>query len=664
MIRPILAIAVLACLQAAQGRAAAIAQTNRNGRVQCLDLAGDPVPIHTDLRIPLEGWKPVWTLDAAREVESSAIEGGRKWAGRIEVKPKEFYHYQQTLREADGAVQLTLRVTAETDVKTPGVFFWLDLPIALFGGGTCELRGEAGVVGSAPLPREQPPTRQFLAGLASQAVFAAPGSPLKLAATFEPPCPMAIQDNRVWRSATYSALVKIPGTPLAKGQAASLNVTLRLAGEGDLSPARLTLEAARPRYRLDGFGGNYCFGIESPVTQYTLDHLRVAWARTEMTPAEWEPENDNASPQDTNWAALTANDKPDSNLRREFLLARQIQKRGIPYSITIWHLPEWLYADPRTDDQRPNGRRIAPDKWPELLECLGSYLVYAKKQYGVEPDLFSFNEPDGGVRVKFGPEEHRDAIKRIGAHFEKLGLKTKMLLADTCHARGTHTYAAPTAADPEALRHVGALSFHSWGGATPEEYAAWADLADALKRPLLVGELGVDAWAWRGGSYDSFHYGLREVQMYQELVLHARPRATMHWEFTSDYALVKAGPDGKLVPTARFWFVKHFCNLTPPQAEVLATASDNPKVLFTAFRGEGPVFTFHIANLGAARRATVVGLPAGLNSLRAVQTGESDSFKELAPVAVEDRVARLSLARQSLLTLTTAPVGAGLSPPK
>lgn len=149
--------------------------------------------------------------------------------------------------------------------------------------------------------------------------------------------------------------------------------------------------------------------------------------------------------------------------------------------------------------------------------------------------------------------------------------------------------------------------------------------------------------------------------MYQELVLHARPRGTMQWEFTSDYGTVKV-EGGKLVPTVRFWFVKHFCNLTPPKAEVLATRSDHPKVLLTAFRGESQTYTLHIANLGAARPATIAGLPAEVKSLRAVQTSGSDSFKELSPVVAENGVVTVSLARQSLLTLTTMPASAGIPP--
>jgi len=651
--------AALACLGIAQALAGTVAHTDKHGRIRALDLQGESIEIRTDLRVPTEGWKRIPNLDTAKDVEATRAEGAWKWAGTIEPEPGQPYRFEQTLREEAGTVRLSLRVACEAEAKVVGVYFWLDLPVAVFAGGTCEL-SDGAATRRAQMPPQKPASRHFLAAQASRAEFAAPSGKPTLAVTFHPACHVNVQDNREWNTPTYSALVQFPAAQWRKGTVATLDVTLRLSGEGDQSPAALSLDAAKVRYHLDGFGGNYCFGIESPVTQYTLDNLRVAWARTEMTPSEWEPENDNASPDETNWDYLKGHDLPDTNLRREFLLAQQLQKRGIPYSITIWHLPEWVYTDPGKGPAA-FGRRFALDKWPEVLECIGSYLLYAKKQYGVEPDLFSFNEPDGGVRVKFSAEEHRDAIKRLGAHFASLGLKTKMLLGDTCHARGSHTYALPAANDPEAMRYAGALSFHSWGGATPGQYAAWSDLADKLKLPLLVAELGVDAGAWRSRAYDTADYALREVRMYQELVLHARPRGTMQWEFTSDYGTVKV-EGGKLVPTVRFWFVKHFCNLTPPKAEVLATRSDHPKVLLTAFRGESQTYTLHIANLGAARPATIAGLPAEVKSLRAVQTSGSDSFKELSPVVAENGVVTVSLARQSLLTLTTMPASAGIPP--
>ena len=126
------------------------------------------------------------------------------------------------------------------------------------------------------------------------------------------------------------------------------------------------------------------------------------------------------------------------------------------------------------------------------------------------------------------------------------------------------------------MRYVKAVGFHSWGGGTPEQYKAWGDLAEWLNLPLLVTELGVDASAHMGGMYDSFSYGMREVRMYQELFLYARPQGTQQWEFTGDYSIVRARrkDDGtaELTPTSRFWFVKHFTDLTPHNSDALATS--------------------------------------------------------------------------------------------
>ena len=639
-----------------------VAAIDRTGRINAMTFDGEQVDVQTDIRVPLAGWGSIPNMSQARNVQFSEQGGKRTWTGRIDLGGGKAYTYQEAVSEAKGAVELDLRVTAEAEAEIEGVYLWLDVPIMVFAGGECAL-AEGGQAGpTAEMPRERPQNRHFLNGSGDRLTMTDAAGKTSLTVALDRPCPITVQDNREWQGSTYSAFIQVARGALAVGQSASLRATLTLTGEPDTTPARLSVDATRVRYQLDGFGGNYCFNIESPVTQYTLDSLHIAWARTEMTPAEWEPENDNESPTDTNWALLESHDTPDSNLRREFLLAKQIQERGIPYVISIWHLPEWLYADPGKGPDA-HRRRVDPGKWPELLECLGSYLVYAKRQYGVEPDLFCFNEANIGVRVLFSPEEHREAIKAIGAHFRKLGLKTKMLLADATGPQGTDKYALPAAADPEAMQYVGAVGFHSWGGATPEGYGAWADLAERLKLPLLVTELGVDAGAWRGRTYDSFQYGLREIRMYQEILLYARPQGTMQWEFTSDYGIVKEergapGEPPKLVPTQRFWLVKHFCNLTPHGSDALTTASDHPRVLFTAFAG--PVagtraYTLHVANLGPGRHATIAGVPKGIQSLRAIRTTESEAFVDLPPVPVRDGVAETDLAQQSLLTLTTVP---------
>lgn len=225
--------------------------------------------------------------------------------------------------------------------------------------------------------------------------------------------------------------------------------------------------------------------------------------------------------------------------------------------------------------------------------------------------------------------------------------------------RNTHEFALAAANDPDAMRYVGAVGFHSWGGGTPEHYRAWADLAEWLRLPLLVTELGVDAAAWRGRTFDSFYYGLREVRMYQELLFDARPQGTMQWEFTADYSTVKIAKNpADLVPTPRFWFIKHFTDLTPRNADALTTSSDHPKVLFTAFaaqREDRRVYTLHLANLGAARDLTIQGFPKDLRLLRAIRTSETDQFRDLPPLKPRSGTLRLQIPARCLPTLTTVP---------
>ena len=148
--------------------------------------------------------------------------------------------------------------------------------------------------------------------------------------------------------------------------------------------------------------------------------------------------------------------------------------------------------------------------------------------------------------------------------------------------------------------------------------------------------------------------------MYQELLLHARPQGTHQWEFTADYGIARTRPrEGggtEGIPTSRFWFVKHFTDLTPHNSDALATFSDNPDVLFTAF-GQGPldrrVYTLHVANTAAGRQVSIAGLPDA--EYRAVRTSENEDYKEIPAVRPQNGTLKLELLPRSLLTLTTMP---------
>ena len=108
-------------------------------------------------------------------------------------------------------------------------------------------------------------------------------------------------------------------------------------------------------------------------------------------------------------------------------------------------------------------------------------------------------------------------------------------------------------------------------------------------------------------------------------------------------------------PTVRFHFMRQFCNLTPHGSYILTTTSDDPRVLLTAFRGKEGVLSLHVANLGASRKATIIGIPVEVRRLRAIRTSQIEGFQELEEVQPRRGIVELDLAPQSLLTLTTMP---------
>jgi len=643
-----------AILVGAAGARAETFVTDRSGVLQALTVDGDYVPVRLALQVPTKGWGTFRSLQDARDLQRNVGPAGRVWTGSIEIAPGAVYRVEQSFRDPDvgNGLRAAFRVTADGQADVEGVYVFISIPLREFRGGKVALTGADGAK-EARFPVDKPEEPRFLIGDASGLRADEPSGNVHLVMSLSRSVPITVQDAREWNGTQYDVLVPVHLGPVPAGETVELTVSLTLTGTSDHSPAALTVEPGSDLGRLDGFGGNYCFGIESPVTDYTLSHLKVAWARTEMTLGEWEPENDNDSPDEVNWDYLKQQDAPGTNLRREFELARRIQDKGIPYCISVWHLPQWLYEGGGRS-QGDSGRPLRAGAWPELVECVCSYLQYAKERYGVEPGLFSFNEANIGVYLLLTPEEHRQCIKMLGARCEQLGLKTKMLLGDVHAPRGTTDWVRPAAADPDAMKYVGALAFHSWGGASPDEYRAWGDLARELKLPLLVAELGVDAAAWRTSAYDSYQYMMREAAMYQELLLYARVQGTMQWEFTSDYSIV-AEHDGTLEPTPRFDLVRHFCNLTPLPGTLLATTSDNPRVLITAVAGEQAALAVHIVNSGPSRPATVAGLSSLQGRLRRVLTSPEAGFVDAGLVEVTVGRVGLDLPAQSVTTLTTVP---------
>jgi len=602
------------------------------------------------VQVPLKGWKSVPSICQADNRKST--DDGPTHLVRATVNGVEI---EQRTREDVGKIVFDIKATRVADVNIEGVFFALSLPARTFATGTLLISGK-----TINLPATLPPEIHLFDGPAATFTVLAPDRPLlstEIHVQASAACEVLFQDARRWND-EFTAMLWLHRGNLAPGQTAQLRLTVWASGQIDATPAHVVIDPNGACYQFGGTGGNYCFNIESPVAAFTMDNLAIAAARTEMSLRAWAPQAGLATTDD-DWKSLAGADKPDSRLRHELELLGKLQRKRIPIISSVWRIPPWM-GDLISKDQEHEIRHIAGPQWDGVLRAIGTYLLYARDQYGAEPDYFSFNETNYGVDIRQTPEEHRDDIKRLGAHFEKLGLKTRCLLGDVAGPRGTDKFVLAAAADPMAMKYVGAISFHSWGGASPGQYTAWADLATKLDRPLIVAEAGPDANAWHGAAYRSFANAIREMIHYQELLLYARPRHILYWEFTGDYSLMADPANGQTqaAMTERFCLQKHFCDLTPRPAQALPTKCGCQEILATAFVGNDGAYSLHLANAGWERTVTIAGLPLDQKALGVVRTARGEYFKIMEPITSRDGTATLVLPAESFTTMTTLPTPA------
>ncbi len=580
---------------------------------------GDALAVHGSVFAYFEGGTRVAVQPHDQRTPIVREGLANRWSGTVTFPTTAQARYRADWTEQSGAVSLRANVNAEQAMEVEALDFVVDFPRALFVGGTAN---------AAALPAVKPTSPVLLEETADAVRLVAPDGRWTVELTFDQARRVTLTDHWDARDRVYRLRVHLRSGLLAKDEPVNLGLTLRATARPAPAAAVVTVKPDQPLYSFDGFGGNYCFNVTTPAVEYTLEHLRHAWSRLELKAMLWDRQRSAPGPE----------------LIRDFELMQRIDGMNIPWAISLWRLPERFYVDANQKPFFTFGRQIAPERWPEVLDLLGSYLLYLKENYGAEPDFYSFNEPDLGVNVGFSADAHREMTRRIGAHFESLGLKTKLLLGDTANPRGTHSYVLPTIADPEAMKYVGALSFHSWLSGSPEQYRAWAEVAAWTGLPLIVGEGGYDPSSWRNKMFDSYAYGLKEIEQYQQLLRDAKPVSILFWQYTEDYGLVRVTADKAIEPTGRFFFMKHFSNLTPLHSDVVASSSDQADVLVSAFR-KGDTLAVHIANLGPARALTLEGLTG--SGWRAVTTTETQGFVEKT---LEAAPARVELPARSLVT--------------
>lgn len=475
--------------------------------------------------------------------------------------------------------------------------------------------------------------------------------------TFESPTEVIIRDDR--RQGSYDLhvyLTVLPGRASA-GQAERNSFTIKASGEVDKSPVELLLNAAQPGQMFDGMGGNFRLQnakLDPPVIDYNLKNMRLAWGRVEMPWQLWHP-NEEENPLEAARAG-----KLNPRVHDAMEMARRLAQLGMPVIVSAWFPPPWaVLGDASGAGGGPRGAPLNPEKMNCIRDSLTGYLVFLKERYGVEAAMFSFNESELGINVRQTAREHAELIKTLGPYFAAQGLATKLLLGDTSDCRPVG-FIRPAMQDPEAARWIGAVSFHSWRGCTDEVLGEWRAASRELNVPLLVGEGSMDAAAWRYPQiFLEQSFALYEINLYVRILAVSQAKSILQWQMTSDYSLLAGGgmrgDSGPLRPTQRFWNLKQLAS-TPPQAFHLPLECKGPYLNCAPFGDiASGAYAVHVVNNGAARQATLSGIPASVRQFRMFVTDSQRGMEEQAPVPVADGQARFNLDATSFVSLISVP---------
>jgi len=617
--------------------------------IRGIRVQGELMPFVTSIRVEsAEGRQMAITANERVQDPQFTRQGNKQThTGTLDLGALGSISFTQVIEDlGPGVARLDLDLTPNADMNVGGVYFAIALPLADYANGSAGLMGtNESIVLTAP-PTTAP--KVFRAGAAQGLQFRGPRR--QLAMEFGLPLEF-FQDTRQPHGADYTFYCTIAKGHLQPGRPRHMSFTFRATGEVNQEPIKLTLDAAKPGRTWDGIGGNFRLQGpgDLPIIQYNLENLRVAWGRVAMPLILWHPH------EATDPIVVAKAGALNHDVRQAMEMARTLAQRKIPFIISAWHAPDWALGAP----QGPGGLRgrpIRPEKLAALGRSIAAYLKYLKDEFGAEAETFSFNESDLGIDVRQTAQEHAQMIKTFGPIFAGAGLKTKLLLGDTSDATPLDFIKAAMN-DPEAVKYIGAVSFHSWRGGTDEQLAFWGQAADSLKVPVLIAEGGIDPAAQNYRAiFAEPWFCLSEIDVYVRSCALCQLQSVLEWQLTYDYSvLTDARDDQPLAPTMRFWQLKQL-GTTPAGSAWLPIATDQPFVSACAFGdAQKGSIAVHLVNNGARRAATISGLPASVKALKVFVTDGRRGMQETDRVAVTHGVAQITLDNEAMTSLFNAP---------
>lgn len=615
------------------------------GNIAGIRVEGQLLELNSSLVVAGAGWSDITRTAKERQRPQYHREGDQHI---ISTTLADLFSLSETVEEAGtGKASVDVSVTALKDTSVLGAFFSLRLPVERFRNGMVSVLDPARI-------NLEDASRSTL-----NEILRIDGAGIRITSEermveIRTTSPTQLIVRRT-EDEEIEILAAITRGSVRKDQVIMRSFTLSVEGVIDRDPVKLVMDPKTTGRIFDGFGGN--FRLQNPdtdpqVIDYCLENMRVAWARVEMPWAFWHMD------EETDPLEAARAGQLHQRVRDAMENAQKIHKLGIPVMVAVWSGPRWAIVGRRSFGPQPGGLRgnpLDPGKIQQIYYSITTYIQYMKEAYGVEAEMFSFNESDLGIYIRQTAEEHRDLIKGLGAYLKSRGLKTKLLLGDTADANGW-PFLEASLEDDGTLPYIGAVSFHSWRGFETETLQKWADAAVRSGKPLMVGEGSIDAAAWNYPDiFQEQIYIMEEINLYIRILAICQPQTILQWQLTADYSPMAGGgifgDSSQLRPTQRFWNLKQLSH-TPEGLSAVAITSDHPEVNCAALGDpEKNTYAIHIVNNGASREAVVTGLPEKVKKFRVVVTDSMRGMEEQEAVRVESGEAKLSLAPMSYTTL-------------
>jgi hypothetical protein len=444
------------------------------------------------------------------------------------------------------------------------------------------------------------------------------------------------------------------------GDKRTLKYTINVKGTVDKEDVKITIDPTKPGRPFKGVGSNYRVhnvAADSAVVNYCLNNIRVSWGRIEFNWREWHAK-ENLDP-----LANARAGKLSKEFYQQIEMAKILARKNIPMIVTIWAPPAWA-IDSTKDNHLPlehdikvslNAQMIA-----QMKKSVADYLEFMKTDYGIEFPLFSFNEIDYGVWVYMTPDEHAFYNKEFGSYFASRGLATKMLLGDTgAGTMNSNKLVLPTVANSELHKYIGAVGFHTWHGCTTADMQAWLLSAQKLNLPLMAVEGGPNSALHRyPNQFLEKWFQLSEIDLYVRICRDAQVATIMEWQLTPNYSVLTGnglyGDNGPLRPTQRFWNLKQL-GATPEGSFWIPCSVDRPNISAAATADIlNGLYTIHLVNNSATRKATITNIPAAVKSLNVYKTDYTRGMQKAESVPVKNGSAEVVLESTCYTTLTNA----------